>query len=177
MLALPAAMNYGRTGKTLITQPLLVCLLAIAVPASSEETYPIVGFARQGKIPETQWLPYDGYLADADLARAAWVKAKPMLGRQLTWAGLKEQLGLEASDLGFAEGFQDLSAIIGSAQNLFAHIDKGGGRRWLVFEGVYGPLRISRPLVTRWIKTYVTYDTLDKKIIRVTLAIEGDKSE
>lgn len=100
-----------------------------------------------------------------------------MVARQLTFTNIKEHLGLEESDLGFATDFKDLGAIISDYMKLSAHIDKGGGRRWLVFEGTYGPLRPSIPLVVRWIKTYITYDTVDKRIIRVTMTIEGQKFE
>jgi hypothetical protein len=59
----------------------------------------------------------------------------------------------------------------------FARIDQGGGRQWLVFDGAFGPLRNAPPLVVRWIKTYVTYDTIDRRIIKVTMTIEGEKLE
>ena len=161
----------------------VVCMLlfswagAIPIPSFAGEASPELNFVKEGKIPETEWLPYDNYLEDVEQAKAEWKKAKPLLERQLTWAKIKEQLGLEESDLGFARGFGNLGVIIGDNLHPVAPIDKGGGRRWLVFESMYGPLSPAIPLVTRWIKTYVTYDTVNKKIIRVTLAIEGDKLE
>jgi len=150
---------------------------AISIPTFAGEAYPKLNFVKEGKIPETEWLPYDHYLEDVEQARAEWSKIRPMVEQQLTFATIKEHLGLEESDLGFAGSFRNLGALISDSMNPFAHIDKGGGRRWLVFEGAYGPLRPSIPLVVRWIKTYITYDTVDKRIIRVTMTIEGQKFE
>jgi hypothetical protein len=95
----------------------------------------------------------------------------------LTFPLLNDHLGLEVRDLGFAEGYTNLASILGETLQPFAQIDKGNGRRWLVFASTYGPLQSSTPLMRRWIKTYITYDTLDKNIIRVTLAVEGEKLE
>jgi hypothetical protein len=161
----------------MVSMLLLVGVGAISIPTLADETHPKLNFAKGGKIPEKEWLPYDHYLEDVEQARAEWSRMRPMVARQLTFPNIKEHLGLEESDLGFATDFKDLGAIISDHMKLSAHIDKGGGRRWLVFEGTYGPLRPSIPLVVRWIKTYITYDTVDKRIIRVTMTIEGQKFE
>jgi len=146
-------------------------------PAWAGEIYPQLNFVKEGKAPETELLPYDRYLIDVEHARVAWARARPSLARHLNFPLLKDRLGLDERDLGFAEGYTNLTTILGETLQPFAHIDKGNGRRWLVFASTFGPLHASTPLVRRWIKTYITYDTLDKNIIRVTLAVEGEKLE
>ena len=156
---------------------LFVCGLDISNPAGAGEPYPKLNFVKDGKIPEMQWLPYEQYPEDVAQAHVAWIKTKPVLAQQLTLTAIEENLDLEESDLGFAEGYANLGAIFSDSLTSFAQIDKGGGRRWLVFESTYGPLRPSIPLVVRWIKTYVTYDTGDKRIIRVTMGVDARKLE
>jgi hypothetical protein len=151
--------------------------LDISNTAEAGEPYPILSFVKDGKIPETQWLPYEQYPDDVAQAQAAWIKTKPVLERQLTMTAIKENLRVEESDLGFAEGYVNPGAIFSDSLTPFAQIDKGGSRRWLVFENSYGPLRPSVPLVARWIKTYITYDTADKRIIRVTMGVDARKLE
>jgi len=158
---------------------LLILTIGCALASSAEavDEYPKLDFVKDGKIPETQWLPYEKYPEDVAQAHAAWINIKPVLAQQLTLTAIKENLGLEESDLGFAEGYANLGAIFSDSLTSFAQIDKGGGRRWLVFESTYGPLRPSIPLVVRWIKTYITYDTADKRIIRVTMGVDARKLE
>jgi hypothetical protein len=168
-------------GKTIVffmaSMLLFACGLDMSNTAGAGEPYPKLNFVKDGKIPETQWLPYEKYPEDVAQAHAAWINIKPVLAQQLTLTAIKENLGLEESDLGFAEGYANLGAIFSNSLTSFAQIDKGGGRRWLVFESTYGPLRPSIPLVVRWIKTYVTYDTADKRIIRVTMGVDAWKLE
>jgi hypothetical protein len=147
------------------------------IDLSAEAGDPQLNFIKSGKIPETEWLPYENYLKDAEYARTAWERLKPILARQLTFGLLKKRLGLDAKDLGFADGYENLGAIMDGPISLSTPIDKGGGRRWLVFQSTYGPLHSSTPSVLRRINSYITYDTLDQRIIRVTLAIVGEKSE
>lgn len=171
-------MRRDGTNRAVIVSLLLVAVVgAVSIPAWGGEAYPEVNFFRHGKAPEREWLPYEQYPDDVEQAQAAWSKTRPLLERQLTFAKVKQELGLDASDLGFAEGVGTPAGIIGFPLNPFAHIDKGSGRRWLIFDGVYGPLRSAPPLVVRWIKTYVTYDTIDRSIIRVTMTIDGEKFE
>ena len=75
------------------------------------------------------------------------------------------------------DGGDGPGAILGGSLNPVTRLDKGGHRHWAGVRGRLCPLRSYKPLVTRWIKTYVTYDTVDKKIIRATLAVEGGKLE
>ena len=156
---------------------LFACGLDSSTSADTGEPYQKLNFIKDGKIPETQWLPYEQYPDDVAQAQAAWIKTKPVLERQLTMTAIKENLGVEESDLGFAEGYVYPGAIFSDSLTPFAQIDKGGSRRWLVFENSYGPLRPSVPLVARWIKTYITYDTADKRIIRVTMGVDARKLE
>ena len=176
LTANPAALRKSRC---FFRAFLLILTIGCALASSAEavDEYPKLDFVKDGKIPETQWLPYEKYPEDVAQAHAAWIKTKAVLAQQLTLTAIKENLGLEESDLGFAEGYANLGAIFSDSLTSFAQIDKGGGRRWLVFESTYGPLRPSIPLVVRWIKTYITYDTADKRIIRVTMGVDARKLE
>jgi hypothetical protein len=155
----------------------LACLTSFFNTTFADQNQPILNFVKSGKAPETKWLPYNTYLHDIEQAGVEWQKTKILLEQQLTLSTLRENLDLNLTDLGFAEGYSHFGALLSSNLQPYAHIDKGRGQHWLVLEGRYGPLTASNPLVERWIKTYVTYDTLNKKIIRVTMAIDGQKLE
>jgi hypothetical protein len=47
----------------------------------------------------------------------------------------------------------------------------------IVLEGTIDTLPSHHPLVTRWLKVYVLYDTLDRKIVHVSLTIRGQVLE
>ncbi len=161
----------------LVITMFLACLPSFFNPAFADQNQPTLNFVKSGNAPETEWLPYNAYLQDIEQAGVEWQKTKILLEQQLTLSTLRENLGLDLTDLGFAEGYSHFGALLSSNLKPYANIDKGRGQHWLVLEGRYGPLTASNPLVERWIKTYVTYDTLNKKIIRVTLAIDGQKLE
>lgn len=170
-------MNRYRRSTAGVSLAFLVGAGAVSTPTCAGGVFLGLSFSKEGKVPETEWLPYDRYPDDVAQAHAEWSRIRPILEQQLTFASIKESLGLEETDLGFPPDIRDLGAIISQRLNPYAHIDKGGGRRWLVFEGRFGPLRPAIPLVERWLKTYVTYDTLDQRIVRVTLAVVGEKYE
>jgi hypothetical protein len=76
----------------MVSMLLLVGVGAISIPAFGGEAYPTLNLVKEGKIPETEWLPYDHYLEDVEQARAEWSRIRPMVARQLTFTNINSTL-------------------------------------------------------------------------------------
>ncbi len=59
----------------------------------------------------------------------------------------------------------------------FTAVRANAQQRKVVFEGTIDTLPTHAPIVTRWLRVYVLYDTTSKTIIRTTVTIRGQVLE
>jgi hypothetical protein len=108
---------------------------------------------------------------DINRANAAWKKESKRLTMLLTVAHVRSLSRWAKEQM---RAYQTVPSL-GDVRLQPIGLDERRGR--IVLEGTIDTLPSHHPLVTRWLKVYVLYDILDRKITHVTLTIRGQVLE
>lgn len=94
--------------------------------------------------------------------KCTWVETRitPELARELSRWAIKEM-----------KNYKKVSPL---SKVKFIPVRFNPDHRMIVLEGTIDTLPAHSPIVTRWLKIFLVYDTVNKEIIRATITIKGE---
>lgn len=150
---------------------------AVAAASSADsERYPVALclVPEMGYIPEVddwEFCPADKLPEDTAAARADWKRRIAWVSRHVT-----PELARSLSRWARPQ-MQQYRVVPPLAKSTLKLVRRNPRRNKLVYEATVDTLPSHAPLVTRWLKVYLLYDTGSRKILRVTITIRGERLE
>lgn len=147
---------------------------ASAKPAATEPRVEVRLVPEMERIPEVDAWPRarpDAFREHTALVREAWKKTAPQVEKQLT---AKVVRGLSRWAKRQMEKYDKVPPLRDAAWQPIRWNEKEGK---LVLEAVLDTLPSHSPLVTRWLKGYLVYDTRRRALLRLILTIRGQALE
>jgi hypothetical protein len=108
---------------------------------------------------------------DVRRATAAWKEQIPEVKRQLTPERVRSLSRWAKTQMDDYRTVPDPDKLVLQPRGV------GPDRQRLLLEGTLDTLPTHSPLVTRWLKVYVTYDRSSKSISRIVITIRGERLE
>ena len=110
----------------------------------------------------------DDYAKEVKNALLEWEKVRPWVEKRVT---PKKAKALSQWAIKEMEKYTKVSPL---SKVKFIPVRFNEDHRMIVLEGTIDTLPAHSPIVTRWLKIFLIYDTINKQIIRATITIKGE---
>ena len=110
----------------------------------------------------------DDYVKEVKNALLEWEKVRPWVEKKVTPKKAKKLSQWAQKEMEKYTKVPPLSKV------KFTPVRFNEDHRMIVLEGTVDTLPAHSPIVTRWLKLFLIYDTINKQIIRATITIKGE---